>query len=73
MTETFLKSHLDWYSHQESTAPQEKPYHSLLLDWMEGAVDEAGDQAVAKLTPARWPAARPALACGAPRSPRRTG
>ena len=58
MTETFLKSHLDWYSHQESTAPQEKPYHSLLLDWMEGAVDKAGDQAVEKLTPARWHAAR---------------
>ena len=65
MTETSLSPHLDWYSFQESTAKQERPYHSLLLDWMEQAVDEAGDQRVpGKLDAARGGVAFPGQARG---------
>jgi dienelactone hydrolase len=47
-----------WCVSEERTARQDQCYKNLLLDWIERAVDEAGRQAVSRLTQAEWPRAR---------------
>ena len=47
----------DWCREQERTQREIRQYGTMLLDWTERAVDDAGARAVASITPADWPKA----------------